>query len=123
MTAERQVGAELCSRNESLTVGLQDEESLIHSVTLSKLGDSWGQQATPWGEESAVPRACEASTCLLVSAALVADLWRLQPFSNHWKLLEILVPKSLQSESKEDRGSSKETGTEKFKCMRYSRRH
>lgn len=101
----------MCSRNESLTVGLQDEESLIHSVTLSMLGDSWGQQATPWGKESAVPRACEASTCLLVSAALVADLWRLQPFSNHWKLLEILVPKSLQSESKEDRGSSKETGT------------
>lgn len=69
------------------------------------------QQTTPWGEESAVPRACEASTCLLMSAALRADLWRLQPFSKHCKLLEILVPKSLQSESKEDRNSSKETRT------------
>lgn len=33
-TAERQQGAELCSRNESLTFGLQGEESLIHSATL-----------------------------------------------------------------------------------------
>lgn len=111
VTAERQVGAELCSRNESLIFGLQDEESFIHPVTLLMLGDSLGQQTTPWGEKSAVSRACEASTCLLVSAALVAGLWRLQCFSKHWKLLEILVPKDLQSESKEEWRSSKETRT------------
>lgn len=57
--AEWQEGAEMYSRSESLTVGLQDEESLVPSVTLL-----WGtaQDNKPaLGRESAAPCACEGS--------------------------------------------------------------
>lgn len=107
--AERQEGAELCSRNESLTVELQREDSLLHSVTL------W-----QWQLGTAKPslgRGNRCSMCLWRQHWSPGECnfgaWPLETpaFSQHCKLLEILIPKSLQSESKEDRGSSKETRT------------
>lgn len=68
------------------------------------------------GRESAAPCACEGSIVSL-SAALVADLGRLQPFPKQCKVLEILVPKSLQSESKKTEAVQKKQGQDTFRRM------